>query len=116
MSRANFDVYKLKVSIETRLGTREFELLPLSGRFYKKLISVISKFPQEEGLSNSAFLESLDEDTVGKIHELCFETLRHSERVTEKEDLEKLDFFVSQNLFQLLPALVDVNIGSKDKE
>lgn len=115
MARANFDVYKHKVSIKTRLGEQEFELLPLSGRFYPKLMSVVRKFPQDEAAS-SEFLNSLDEETVAKIHELCFETLKYSERVSEKGELEKLDMFVSQNLFPVFNAVVEVNLGQSNEE
>lgn len=112
MGREMFDVYKHKVKISTRLGEKEFELLPLSGRYYKKLMSVVSKFPQKED-DQDKFIENLDEDMVGKLHELCFETLKYSEKVTEPKELEQLDLFVSQNMMQLLPGVIEVNVGSQ---
>lgn len=117
MGREMFDVYKHKVTIKTKLGDKTFELLPLSGRFYKKLMSVVAKLQGDEEDSTKA-LDNLDEDTVGKLHELCFETLKYSERVDEKDSqlMDNLDMFVSQNLFQLVPAVIEVNVGSNKEE
>jgi hypothetical protein len=108
--RAEFEVYSKEVVIKTRLGEKKFRLLPLSGRFYKKLMSVIKKFPQSEESEMKDILDALDEDTVGKLHELAFQTLKYSEKVVDEKDLENLDLFVSQNLFQLIPGIMEVNI------
>lgn len=113
--RAEFEVYGKDITIKTKLGEKKFKLLPLSGRFYKKIMSAIRAFPQNEGATQEEMMAALDEDTVGKLHELCFETLRYSEKVTEKQDLENLDLFVSQNLFQIIPGVIEVNISAPDE-
>jgi len=113
--RSEFEVYRKEVVIKTRLGEQKFELLPLKGRFYKKLINVLKKFPQGEEAKGEDFLEKLDEETVEKLHELVFETLKYSKKVTDKKELEDLDMFVSQNLFAFIPGLVDVNLGSAEE-
>lgn len=110
--RAEFEVYRKDVEVETRSGKKNYKLLPLSGRFFPKLMSVVKKFPQEEGQDNSAFLEAMDEETVAKLHELVFETLKFSLNIKDGKELEELDLFVSQNLFAFVPALLEVNLGS----
>lgn len=113
--RAEFEVYSKEVVIKTRLGEKKFRLLPLSGRYYKKLMSVIKKFPQNENAEMAELLEALDEETVGKLHTLAFQTLKYSEKVKDEKDLENLDLFVSQNLFQLIPGLIEVNISAPEE-
>jgi hypothetical protein len=75
------------------------------------LVSVLKKFPQGEDSKNEDFLGALDEETIGKLHELVKETLVQSLRIVDKKELEELDFFVSQNLFQFIPAIVEINLG-----
>ena len=113
--RAEFEVYRKDVEVETRSGKKVYKLLPLSGRFFPKLMGVMAKFPQGEA-SNSDFLSAMDESTIGKLHELVFETLKYSLGVKDNKDLEELDMFVSQNMFQFVPALIEVNLGSNKEE
>lgn len=111
--RAEFEVYRKEVEVETQTGMKKYNLLPLSGRFYPKLMSVISKLPKNENATEEDFLNALsDESVTGKLHELIFETLKQSLNVTADHELKELDFFVSQNLFKFIPALIDINLGS----
>jgi hypothetical protein len=111
--RAEFEVYRKDVEVETKTGKRNYKLLPLSGRHFPKLMSVVSKFPQGDDVKNDEFLKALDEETVGKLHSLVFETLKYSLSVKDDKELEELDLFVSQNLFGFIPALIEVNFGSE---
>lgn len=114
--RSEFEVYRKDVEVETRSGKKTYKLLPLSGRFFPKLMSVVGKFPQTEGASNEDFMKAMDEETVSKLHVLVFETLKYSLNIVDKKELEELDFFVSQNLFVFIPALIDVNLGSSQEK
>ena len=109
--RSEFEVFRKEVEVDTMIGKKKYTLLPLSGRYYPKFMSVVKKFPQSEEASNEDFLIALDEETVGKLHELVFKTLEASLRVVDKKELEELDYFVSQNLFAFIPALIEVNIA-----
>lgn len=109
--RSEFEVYRKEVEVETMSGTKKYSLLPLSGRYMPKLMSVVAKM-QESSKEGSDGM--LDEDTTAKLHTLIKETLRVSLNVEEK-DLEQLDFFVSQNLFKFMEALVEVNFGDDKK-
>jgi len=109
--RAEFEVYRKDVEVETRSGTKNYKLLPLGGDYFPILMSVIGKFPQGEDSTTEELLAALDEDTTGKIHKLVFITLKQSLNVVDKKDLEELDLFVSQNLFAFLPSLLSVNLG-----
>jgi len=113
MERHEFAVYKEEVEVSTKMGKKTYTLLPLSGRFYRKFIGLVKKFPQNEGATNEEFMNSLDEETIGSLHELVFETLKFSLNV-KKEEEDQLDRFVSQNLFAFIPGLVSVNMGSED--
>jgi len=113
--RAEFEIYRKDITVKTRLGEQKFKLLPLSGKYYKKIMSVLKKFPQDENASNVDIMEALDEDTIGSLHKLCFETLKYSENVKDPKDLEKLDLYVSQNLFQIFPGVIEVNMVAPEE-
>jgi len=113
MERHEFAVYKKEVEVETKSGLKKYTLLPLSARYYAKLLSVIKKFPQGENSKEEDFLKTLDEQTILDIHELVFATLKFSLNV-KKEEEEQLELFVSQNLFSFVPAIVEINFGGED--
>jgi len=113
-----FEIYTKEVEIKEPSGNVvKYKLRPLNGRFLPKLYSVIGKMQgnqkELEGLSdeekNIKSFESLDEDTVNKLHSLVFETLKKS---YPKEDEDLLNEFASQNLLQFLGALIEVNLGN----
>ena len=110
--RAEFEVYRKDVEVETRSGKKQYKFYPLSGEEFPIFMEVVSKFPQGDNLSNEDFFKALDSDTTRKLHTLISATLKYSLSITDKKDLEELDRFVSQNLFAFLPALMDVNLGS----
>ncbi len=120
MENHMFDAYAKEVEIETVAGgIVKFKMRPLSGRFLPKLFTIIGKIEkvgEAEGDSEvkkkekfSETLDALGEDGILALHELCLETLKKSYK---DESEERLDEFVSQNLFQLFPALMEVNINS----
>jgi len=113
-----FEIYTKEVEIKEPSGNVvKYKLRPLNGRFLPKLYSVINvmqkaneinkDLPDEE--RNAKALESFDEDTVGKLHTLIFETLKSS---YPKEDDKQLSEFASQNLMSFIGALIEVNIGN----
>lgn len=115
MERHEFELYKEEVEVKTKKGVKKFTLLPLSGRFYGKLMTVAGKFMNKKADdSPEDFFKDVDEQTFSDLHLLVFETLRHSMKVEDKNDLEQLDLFVSQNLMQFIGPLIKVNIGSEE--
>ena len=121
MEREEFKVYREEVVVKTRSGEKKFNLLPLSGRYYGKFMRVASKFMdanKEEGLSkeeqSANFLKSIDEETFTNLHLLVLETIKHSMRITNKDELEQLDLFVSQNLMSFVAPLISVNLGQEE--
>ena len=109
-----FEIYSKVATIETPKGSLSLNIRPLSGRFLPKLYSALGKldFSQDETIPTAQrmkeFLKSLDEDAVTKLHEICFETLKAS---YPSEPKEELDLFVSQNLLQLFPIVLEINLG-----
>jgi len=101
-----FEIYKEEVEIDGN----KYELRPLSGRFLPKLFSLMNKF---EGEEDEESIGNLDEDTIAKFHLLALETFKKS---YPKEDVEKLDEFVTQNLFVLIEGLMKVNLKKQQEE
>ena len=104
-----FDIYTKEVELETKTGKIKYNLRPLSGRYLPKLFNLLKKLDIENKDSNK-FIENLSEDIVADIHLLVLETFKAS---YPNEKVEDLDVFVSQNLMQLFPSLIEVNFNNK---
>jgi hypothetical protein len=99
-----FEVYKK----EFRIANQPYELLPLPGKFLGKLYSVLGKIQHiSEG---SDVFSSLDEKTVGDLHEVATEMFARS---YPSKDRGELEMFVSQNLIEIIPAIVEVHFNNK---
>ena len=98
-----FEIYTKEVEI----GGKTYSLRPLSGRFIGKLYSVIGKL---QGSDEKDIMSKLDEDTMTKMYDICFETFKSS---YPKEDEIKVSAFVSQNLMKLIEPVITVNIGEQ---
>lgn len=105
-----FDIYTKDVELKLKSGNSvTLKIRPLSGRFLPKLFSVASKFQGKSEDEVSAIFS--DEKSIADLHLLILETLKKS---YPKEDVEALDEFASQNLFSLLEAVIEVNIGNQE--
>jgi len=104
-----FDAYTKKVVIDGQ----EYEIRPLSGRFFPKLYSVVSAFEKakKSGSDDSNIIDFLDESVLLSVHELCLETFKKS---YPSESVDKLDDFVSQNLWEVFGAVTQVNFKNKE--
>lgn len=102
-----FEVFSKTVKIKGD----EYTLRPLSGRYLPKLYEVASKLGK--GDDEEDILDNLSEEVVQKLHDLALQTF-----VTAypQEDKDKVDLFVSQNLLEILPALIELNMGSEITE
>jgi hypothetical protein len=98
-----FETYTKEVEIKGE----KYLLRPLAGRFIGKLYSVIGKL---QGSDEKDMLSKLDEDTMTKMYDICFETFKSS---YPKEDESKVSAFVSQNLMKLIEPVITVNIGDQ---
>jgi len=111
-----FEIYTKEVEIKGE----KYLLRPLCGRFLPKLYSVLKALNEsknnqegtEEEKAAKAF-DSLNENTISKLHEIGLETFKKS---YPEQDEKILDEFVSQNLLILLEALITVNVGNSDEE
>jgi hypothetical protein len=116
LNREKFKVYAKAVEVETKNGKEVYELLPLSGRYLPKLMGVVKELSKNSEDKAAAAEELMKEETIIKVHELLMETFKFSYKITDARDIEDLDLFVSQNLFALVPALINVNLGSNVAE
>ena len=109
MNREMFKVYKKDVVVKIDGVDVTYNLMPLSGRYYSKLMGLFSskKANAEGGIDFS-------ESDFATLHELIMETIRFSYSITEKSDLEYLDRFVSQNLTVFMGVLMEVNGLNKE--
>ena len=105
-----FEIYTKEVSIKTMISEEKFVLRPLNGRHFPKLVSIINKLKSEEGEDASKVLSKLDEDTSSNLHYLILETFKKS---YPNENVDKLDEFVTQNMFALIGPVFELNINNK---
>jgi len=98
-----FEIYTKEVEIKGE----KYLLRPLAGRYIGKLYSVIGKL---QGTDEKDLLSKLDEDTMSKMYDVCYETFRSS---YPKESEETVANFVSQNLMKLIEPVITVNIGEQ---
>ena len=105
-----FEIYTKEVKIQTMVGEEVIRLRPLSGRYFPKLMSIITKLGTIEGDSKE-FLKNLDAETSSNLHYLILESIKKS---YPNEDIEKLDEFVTQNIFSLIGPIFEVNINNKN--
>lgn len=115
MNREKFKVYREVVKIKTRKGEEEFELLPLSGRYLPKLMRVVKELSKNSDNEEGLVEEMFSEQTINDVHELLMETFKFSYKIDDERDVEELDLFVTQNLFNLIPGLVAVNMGKQSE-
>ena len=102
-----FEVYTKEVIIKVGDKEETYKLKPLLGRFYPKFSSLLTKL-QKATINDSVDFEKLEPSTFGDAHELCVETLKKS---YPNQNTEELEEFVSQNLFNLIPAPIEVNLN-----
>ena len=113
MSVLRTGIYTKKYTFEDVKGDEQtINLQPLLGAHFKKLMGVISTIPQRKKDEcdedfNKRFVESLNEETVGTLHELCVETLKRSVSDAEDNDVE---MFVTSNFLDLFPAIIEANL------
>lgn len=100
-----FEVYKK----EFRIANNPYELLPLPGKFLGKLYSVVGKLQGISGEGGDVFA-ALDEKTVSDLHEIATEMFARS---YPSKDRAELEMFVSQNLVEIIPAVVEVHFNNK---
>ncbi len=105
---AVFEIFTKEVEVKIGGNTHKYVLRPLSGRHLPKFYSIVKKIQQNKEGDKVDVTEFLDENTVASLHELTLETFKKS---YPKEDEEKLDEFVSQNLLSLMEGLMQVNIN-----
>lgn len=105
--KMRFEVFSKTIKIKDD----EYTLRPLSGRYLPKLYEVASKLGK--GDDEEDILANLNEEVVKKLHDLALQTF-----VTAypQEDKDKIDLFVSQNLLEILPVLIELNMGSEVTE
>jgi hypothetical protein len=104
----NFEIYTKQVEVIDAVGnTNTFTIRPLSGRWLPKLYRVLKKL-SPENKDDTTNLKNIDEEAMGELHELVFETMKKS---YPKEDTTILDEFCAQNLMSLVQPLVEVNMG-----
>ena len=104
-----FEVYTKEVKIKVGDKEETYKLRPLTGRYYPKFTSVISHLQKVSSEDSTVDMSKLDPEIFGSIHELCFQTFKKS--YPEQKD-EVLEEFITQNLFQIIPALIEVNINT----
>jgi len=105
-----FEVYTKEVKILVNDKEETYKLKPLTGRYYPKFSHLLTKFQKASNDKDGLDIEKIDSETFGVAHELCLETLKKS---YPEQDVNNLDEFVTQNLFSLITALIEVNINSK---
>jgi len=101
----DFDIYTQDIKIKDKTYT----IRPLTGEYLPKLYGVMSQLGLKEG--EEFDLSKLNEDTMGKLHELALESFKKS---YPQEDEHKLDEFISQNLLLILEALIKVNVSTPE--
>jgi hypothetical protein len=91
---------------ELKIENDTYILKPLKGDSLPALWGVLTKLGKEVDEEGKPKLESLDEETMRKIFNLCFDTFKKS---YPSESPEKLEYFVSQNLWSIFPAVMELN-------
>jgi len=106
-----FEIYKKKVTInDNNNNPITYELLPLSGKYMGKLMSLVKELSKTKDKKDDEALDAISEDAINLLTELLLETFKKS---YPKEDEVILDAFVSQNMFQLIEPLMEVNLNNK---
>jgi len=103
-----FDVYKKQVELEVNGIKETYTLVPLSGESMPKIFDLLKKLEIKEGMEDSDMLEKLDGDAIKLLHSVVLDTLIQS---YPDQDKTKLDQFATQNLFQLFPVVMELNIN-----
>jgi len=104
-----FDIYTKDIEVEINGETQKYKFRPLSGRFLPRLYSVIGAMQKVEDTEKT--LQSLEEKDFANLHTLVLETFKAS---YPKEDADKLDLFVSQNLFKFVEPVMQVNMNADE--
>lgn len=100
-------------SKEVEIAGEKYRIRPLTGRFIKPFYDVLKAFSEFKGDESEDFIASLNPETMESGHMLAMETFR---KAYPKEDVEKLEEWVSQNLVNILPAVLEVNLPQVTKE
>ena len=106
-----FDIYKKKVTIQDNNGNATvYELLPLSGKYMSKLMTLVKELSKTKDKKEDEALDNISEKAIDLLTELLLETFKKS---YPKEDVIILDAFVAQNMFALIEPLMEVNLNNK---
>ncbi|OYT26525.1 MAG: hypothetical protein B6V02_01515 [Thermoprotei archaeon ex4572_64] len=106
-----FEIYKKKVTInDNNDNPITYELLPLSGKYMGKLMKLVKELSKTKDKKEDEALDAISEEAINLLTELLLETFKKS---YPKEDEVILDAFVSQNMFQLIEPLMEVNLNNK---
>ena len=85
----------------------KYTLKPLSGAYLGKLLNTIRKFQKIDNADDKSIIEVLDEETISNLYAITLETFKKS---YPAEPVDKLESFVTQNLFKLIEPVMKVNI------
>jgi len=86
-----------------------FTIHPLTYKYLPKIFNLLNKLKDLDGLeedNTSKFFEVFDEPTIMSLQELCLATMKIS-YPEEKEEV--LQSFVTSNLFEIFPIVIEVN-------
>jgi hypothetical protein len=111
------------VNISLGIKVEEFEfaegqkitIKPVNGKYLKVLFAVTNKLSSvsSESLSDEesagVFLSALGELDLDSVFEMCKDSIKHN--FVTAEDLEQIDYFVSNQFLKLLPLVVKVNMS-----
>lgn len=104
-----FSVFKKEIELESEGNKYKYEILPLQGRYLPKFFEVVKSIGNIEDSGEDINLSNLDPKVIETLHELALATMAAS-YPDIKED--ELNLWVTQNLFKLVPALIEVNFGT----
>jgi hypothetical protein len=86
-----------------------FTLQPLPYKYLPKIFQLFNKLKDLDGVGEeetNKFFEVFDKETIELLQELCFETMKRS-YPEEKDNV--LQDFVTSNLFEIFPVIIEVN-------
>jgi len=94
------------ITKELKIKDDTYILKPLKGDSLPTLWGVLTKLGKEVDAEGKPKLDALDEDMMKKIYSLCLETFKKS---YPSESPDKLEYFVSQNLWSIFPVVMELN-------
>jgi hypothetical protein len=104
--------FEIKDTQEFVLDGQTYKFKPLTGRYIGKIYSLMKSFSKVKEGSEETVLEAMDEETVGKLYDVVYETVIKS---YPTEDKAKLEMWVSQNLMKLIEPVLKINLPTESK-